>query len=277
MSAQPFSYHTHTTFSDGKNTAEEMISRAEELCWTDIGMTDHLIIHKNVFDTVADKSFPITDNRMFFDTFELAYDNSARNLEKLRQIASRHKIKVSLGYEVDYFTYDGWAEEFDTLVSKLDVDYLISGNHYLCSKDGLDIVRKVGFNKSSLDLEEKKQWLKRHFETIIKAIRSRRFAFIAHLDIMRWLDICGEHGFVEDRREIIKALAETNTAFELSTKGLRQSGDFYPSRWMVEESQKYNVPVVISDDAHCISDLGDNFDKAEALLAELNYTNRWKL
>ncbi|MBO5374344.1 MAG: PHP domain-containing protein, partial [Clostridia bacterium] len=34
-------YHLHTTFSDGKNTAEEMIKQAIALGCTEIGFSDH--------------------------------------------------------------------------------------------------------------------------------------------------------------------------------------------------------------------------------------------
>ena len=52
---QNFSYHTHTVFSDGHNTIEEMLDRAEELGWREIGISDHLIVHKNI---TRSRSFP---------------------------------------------------------------------------------------------------------------------------------------------------------------------------------------------------------------------------
>ena len=39
--------HTHTTFSDGKNTPEEMIERAKELGFVSLGFSDH---SETVFD-----------------------------------------------------------------------------------------------------------------------------------------------------------------------------------------------------------------------------------
>lgn len=46
---QNFSYHTHTVFSDGHNTIEEMLDRAEELGWREIGISDHLIVHQKYY------------------------------------------------------------------------------------------------------------------------------------------------------------------------------------------------------------------------------------
>ena len=45
---QNFSYHTHSTWSDGCNTLREMLDRAVSLGWKEIGFSDHLIVHKDM-------------------------------------------------------------------------------------------------------------------------------------------------------------------------------------------------------------------------------------
>ena len=47
---QKFSYHTHTNILgfDGKNTAEEMIKKAEEIGFEEIGISNHFIYHPNL-------------------------------------------------------------------------------------------------------------------------------------------------------------------------------------------------------------------------------------
>lgn len=45
---QNFSYHTHTNISDGKNTIEEMVAKAVDLGWKEIGISNHLIVHKDI-------------------------------------------------------------------------------------------------------------------------------------------------------------------------------------------------------------------------------------
>ena len=45
---QNFGYHTHTYFSDGANTVDEMIEQACHLGFREIGISDHLIVHKNI-------------------------------------------------------------------------------------------------------------------------------------------------------------------------------------------------------------------------------------
>ncbi len=64
---------------------------------------------------------------------------------------------------------------------------------------------------------------------------------------------------------------------EINTKGKNSIGSFYPARWILEELVKNNIPLIISDDAHSVSQLGQYFDEAETLLSQLNAIKRWSL
>lgn len=82
---QNFSYHTHTVFSDGHNTIEEMLDRAEELGWREIGISDHLIVHKNI---TRSRSFPrwmnSPNNHVYRTGFVAAAEDFARHAENVR-------------------------------------------------------------------------------------------------------------------------------------------------------------------------------------------------
>ncbi len=45
---QNFSLHTHTTFSDGRNSISEMVEQAKKLGWKAIGISDHLTVHPSL-------------------------------------------------------------------------------------------------------------------------------------------------------------------------------------------------------------------------------------
>lgn len=53
------------------------------------------------------------------------------------------------------------------------------------------------------------------------------------------------------------------------------AGRQYPDLWIIEALRDADVPVLISDDAHRVEQIGQHFEKAESLLQELNYTNRF--
>lgn len=101
--------HTHTVFSDGKNTAEEMVEAAISLGMEAIGFTDHSY-------TPFDPDIGIAPGR------EEEYRRTVRALKE----KYRDRITVFLGIEQDYHT-EGPAA---------DVEYIIGSVHYVC-RDGI--------------------------------------------------------------------------------------------------------------------------------------------
>lgn len=270
---QNFSYHTHTNFSDGKNTLEEMLNRAVELGWDEIGISDHLIVHKNIRNSRSWYRWQ-TEPHIYHSDFAEVYEAFSRHAEHIRKTAEKYPLKVRVGAEVDFFTYAGWSESFAQLREKLDMDYCISGNHFLFMDDGCEnLIDVKDIELLPLDIQETA--IRRHFKTIGQAAASGFFAFIAHLDYARKAAICQKGDFSEEKSELIKTLAAHNTATELSTKGLRKSDDFFPDSDMLKEIVANNIKLVISDDAHRVHELGFEFSKAEQVLSDLNYHNRW--
>lgn len=270
---QNFSYHTHTNFSDGKNSLEEMLARAVELGWKEIGISDHMIIHRNLKNSKSWERWK-TDAHIYHDDFSSTYEDFVRHAENVRKVSEHFNINVKVGAEVDFFTYSGWIDSFLKLKEKLGLDYYISGNHYLFIDDECENIIDIK-DTELLPYEEQVSALKRHFKTIGKAAESGIFSFIAHLDYARKAKICGKDDFVNEKLELIKTLAATDTATELSTKGLRKGDDFYPNSNMLKEIAKNNIKVVISDDAHRICELGYKFTEAEEALKNAKILNRW--
>lgn len=275
---QNYSYHTHTTYSDGRNTAEEMIQQAVKLGLKEFGISDHLTVHKNFqLSPSWPKLQKLNASFIYRYDFAEAKEFFKRYVDEVREIGSRYPLKLYLGAEVDYFPYDGWLDEFNDFREQVGLDFCITGNHFLLQDKGEFIFYPNDIAEIVTDLGAQKECLRYHFQTIMEAVKSGLFDFVAHLDYMRRLNICGDDDFVEEKKALIKCLADNHVPAELSTKGLRISGKYFPVSWMVQEMKKNNVQVVISDDAHQTSQIAQNFEEAETYLAEMNYTNRWKL
>ena len=136
-----FSYHTHTDFSDGRNTPEEMLQQAADLGWEEIGISDHLIVHKNIRQSFSWPRWEKTDKiEIFMPISTRRRDGFYRHADHLRKLARGYNLKVRVGAEVDFFCYDGWAEEFDAFANRLVLDYCISGNHFLPLNNGEQIL-----------------------------------------------------------------------------------------------------------------------------------------
>ena len=277
---QKFSYHTHTTFSDGKNTLDEMLQQAVNLGWKEIGISDHLIIHKNVKKSPFYHIFVERGvSHVYRDDFDKARKELIKNVAFFRETAAKYPIKVYLGYEVDFFTYKGWLEEFKDLIKEIDHDYLITGNHYFMSEDGEDVFDAYFYENAETPegLGAFETLLRRHYETIAQAVSSGLFTFLAHLDYARRNKMHKFFPMIEEQKNIVHQLKKANIACELSTKGLRRINDFFPSEPILKELIAQNVPIVISDDAHYTTELGIDFDKAEAQLELLGCQNRFHL
>ena len=272
---QKFSYHTHTPFSDGTNTIEEMLEYAVKLGWEEIGISDHLVIHKNIRNA---EYFGYERNNVFvFEDFESALKASNAHVEKIKEAARKYPLKVHTGFEVDYFPYQGWEESFKQLKSKSKADYFINGNHLFfdekCEKlIGINDPHAQRFNDTA-----KAEHISRHFQTIKKAIESGLYDFIAHVDYVRGTGFMEERDFEKEIMDIIKALVQNKIPTEINTKSYQKLGYFMPIRWILEELRDHNIPIVISDDAHNINELSNHFEKAEQHLTKLNYINRFQM
>lgn len=264
---QNFSYHTHTTFSDGRNSISEMVGQAKKLGWKAIGISDHLTVHPS-----------LSKGYTYFSSFSEALEPVKRHIATIREVAKENpEIKVYAGFEVDYFPLSGWMGEFREFKQKIDVDYLINGNHQVTSEDGTEVYEIYHFQRYGLSESKIKELFHNHFSNIRKAIESDEFSFLAHIDFARWSGVIGEYDFAEEIKGIVTALKEHNMPTEINTKGKNSIGSFYPARWIIEELVKNDIPLVISDDAHSVSQLGQYFDEAESLLSQLHATKRWSL
>lgn len=101
---QKFDLHTHTTYSDGHNTPEEMILKAIELGLEKIGISDHSY-------TSCDESYCMMNDK---------YDSYIKEINELKE-KYKDKIEVLCGIEQDYYG-DIPADAFD---------YSIGSVHYI--------------------------------------------------------------------------------------------------------------------------------------------------
>ena len=275
---QKFTYHCHTNFSDGESSVEEMIAQAAKLGFTEIGITDHIEIHKNIISSPdREKVLAASWDRIQRDNFDDLKPLASKHIKTIRETAKKYPIDVLVGFEVDFFSYPEWLGDFNKFKSGLDIDYLISGNHMATSPNDDTVFFITTIKEHAKSPSEADQYIKTHFQNIKKSIESNLFSFIAHLDFVRWGGVVGEHDYKDERMELIETLAKTGTPTEINTKGMASVGGFYPAQWMLKEMNIRKIPIVISDDAHHINQIGIHFDKAEALLDTMNYKHRFDL
>ncbi len=266
LKVQPYSYHTHTNFSDGHDELEVMIRRAKEIGFSEIGVSDHLIVHKNMRQGPSWQYMEKNRAAYIYNSdFKSVLDKYRRHCDDLRKMARQENFRILVGFEVDYFPYNGWEDEFRWFISQLDYDYLHTGNHFFCSEDGEQIINMTYFTQVCPDETLYEKYFSRHFKVLAQAVNSKLFKFLAHMDYMRRFCATG-YGvnlFWEEKEAVLQALQSTNTALEVSTKGLRKIGDFYPDSVILRRAGRMGIAAVVSDDAHCAEELGEDFARAE--------------
>lgn len=272
MTIQKFSYHTHTNsfgIYDGRSSIDEMLTAAKAIGFEEIGISNHLICN-----TSGTRFTP-----QFFTDFNAAETVYLKTIEEIRTLAQAYNIKVYVGFEVDYFMSATWCKNFEKLIDKLEVDYLIGSTHCLMNKDAswFQNIYEMQWKPVVVSDEQREEGIKNYWLNIVASIKSGYFDFVAHLDVIKIFNMGLEPKWDEYKWKVIEALSEMKTPYELNTSGWTKSEEQHPHTWMLEELNKRNVPVVISDDAHSTSMLGQHFEKAEQLLSDLNYTNRWKM
>lgn len=279
LKVQNFSYHNHTNFSDGKNSLEEMVAQAKKIGFCEMGISDHLIVHKNIEQSL---SWPMMsakrDSHIYQRDFKSNLSEYQKHCEEIRKISKKENIKLYVGFEVDFFTYDGWLEEFKEFLSQLDYDYLVSGNHFLYDESGETIINIHKNIADFMGVEQVRKLVSQHFLNIKSSIESGLFAFLAHFDYVRKMgrQYCDSCDYEKEKTAVLDALSLKDVGMEISTKGLRKINDFYPASEILDGAAKRGIKMLINDDAHRTDELGADFDKAEEVLTKHGITNRFR-
>ena len=268
---QNYTYHCHTHALgkyDGKNSAQEMIEQAERIGFSEIGISNHMCYHPNI-----ELSNPMNIN----DIYE-AIDTYSQIISEVKQAAQGKKIKVYVGFEVDFFSSKRWRDDFEKISSMIQADYYIGASHVIQTSDESIIMNPYDVILHGYPCPKNfiKDNYHNYWNNLIEAIKSGYFSFMAHIDLHKIFNLGIESEWNEHKLQVIDALSKYNQPFELNTSGWNKANEQHPHNWMLQELAIRDVPVIISDDAHSIQMLGQHFERAEYLLSSINYKTRWK-
>lgn len=267
---QKYTYHTHNNSQgifDGKSSCEEMISKAEELGFEEIGVSNHFILHP----------YAPENNKMFFRDKNEAMDVYKRSYEEIDEVASKHKIKVYKGFEVDFFPSSRWRNMFEEMIKELNPDYLIGATHFIRTKDETKMYNIYHLDQlpKSITKEEMNDLLINYWKNIVESIESGYFNFIAHIDYCTLFNLCISSEWDEYKWQVINTIKKYKQPFEINTGGIDKIGRPFPDWWFTEELIKSSIPVLISDDSHHVDQIGRHFTEIELWLQKYNNVNRF--
>ncbi|MBE6599255.1 MAG: histidinol-phosphatase HisJ family protein [Ruminococcaceae bacterium] len=223
--------HTHSTYSDGKNTLEEMIETAIEKGFVSLGFSDHGY-------TDFDTSYCISREG------ELEY---RRELIGLKE-KYRGQLDIFSGIEMDCF---GDAPDYD-------YDYTIGSVHYVKANGAYHTI-DLGRDSQRAIVEEQfggsfNDMAKAFYEQAAEAVILRKPDIVGHFDLITKYSLFDTEDPVY-RDAALSALREVMkhcTLFEVNTgaiaRGLRTNP--YPDDFLLREIQQRGGRVILGSDCH---------------------------
>lgn len=247
--------HTHTKFSDGAKTIEEMVCAAIEKNMISIGISDH----------------SYTDFDLRYCMKPEAFSDYHRELVRVKAKYAG-QIEVYAGLE-----YDGYTK----LENRELYDYLIGDCHYVKTCDGYH----------SVDHAKDEQWqaIEKYFDSDPQKYAKAYFETYAERtainrpDILGHFDLAAKFGFVnEDDPVYRKAAIETMLAcleitpiVEINTGAISRKirTTQYPHNFILKEILSHNGKVILSSDSHRPENICFWFDEAVEVLKRIGFTS----
>ena len=226
--------HVHSVFSDGKDTAEEMVLAALSLGLDCVGLSEH--------------AHAESDNCAMTPEATAAYRAETARLKE--KYAGR--IQVLCGIELDYYSDD--CLEYDYSIGSVHSIRMPDG-HYLCvdwTEDRLKADADRYFGGDWMALAEA------YFETESRIVEKTNCDIIGHFDLLTKFnegDRLFDTGSLRYRRawqEAADILLKTGKVFEINTGAMSRGyrSDPYPSQEIREYIRQRGGKMILSSDSH---------------------------
>lgn len=238
-------YHTHSRFSDGKNTYLELLHEAKNKGVTELGFSDHLCLN---FPDWAIK--------------QKDFNNVIKEITDIKE-TNDLPVKVKFGLEVDYL--EGKEQEIKHAIELFPVDYVIGSVHYI---DGWNFDTNIkDYNKVDIN-----QFYNDYFIALNKAAKSGLFDIIGHADLAKKFNFYPEFDLNKHYENLAKAFKDADVVIELNTSGKdKMCKEFYPSDQFLSSCFQQNVPITLGSDTHKVSHIARYYDEAIEKLKSIGY------
>lgn len=262
---QRFNLHTHSVFSDGKSTPEEIVIEAIKQGLKVIGLSDHSPVP-------FENSFAIKNNEV---------QNYIGTIKSLKE-KYKSQIDIYCSMEMDFIP--GIVNNFRQTKQSLGLDYMIGSVHLV----GNDINRLWFIDGSKYETYDEglfnyfdgdiRRGVRSFFHQYNEMIVTEEFDIVGHLDKIKMHN--RDRYFHEEDKwyrdylmETLTLIKEKSLIVEVNTRGIykKRSTDFYPSTWLLPVMRKMNIPVLISSDSHKTEEITLCFKEAEEALINAGY------
>ena len=120
---------------------------------------------------------------------------------------------------------------------------------------------------------EQNMLIHHYWQNVRAAADSRLFDFMAHLDLIKKVGLGTAEIWREEELKTVKTIKNSGAKVEINTSHFRFGEEPYPSRRIMKMLAEYDVPVLLSDDAHQKENITAGFFKAQKIAEECGITN----
>lgn len=246
-------FHTHTYYSDAKNTPTEMIESAIRFGFKSIGFSDHAYMSH-------DGRWCMTEEET------LKYYNE---LKKLKE-EYKGKINVYIGLELDAFS-DGFRP---------DLDFTLGSIHYI-KKDGayLEIDRSGETMNNSVNKYyggDVYAYCADYYEMVSNVVETTKCDFIGHFDLVTkfneadcMFDTKNER-YIAAWKKAVDKLLKYNMPFEINTGAIARKARLtpYPALDICDYIDSKGGFFILTSDCHDAEQLTCCFDETEKIYSK---------
>ena len=262
---QQFNLHTHSIFSDGKSSPEEVVLEAINQGLKVLGFSDHS---------------PVP----FENSFAIKNDNVQNYISTIKTLKEKYKDQIDIYCSMEMDFIPRIIKDFKKTKEELGLDYMIGSVHLV----GNDVDRLWFIDGSKVETYDEglfnyyggdiKKGVKTFFYQYNEMIETEEFDIVGHFDKIKMHN--RDRYFTEEDKwyrdlvlETLTLIKEKSLIVEVNTRGIykKRSSDFYPATWLLPIMREMNVPVVISSDAHKPEELTLCFKEAEEALKAAGY------
>lgn len=245
---QKANFHTHTKYSDGKNTPVEMIEAAIGFGFRSLGFSDHSYMHSQ-------------------ETYTMTPEGQIAYRWEIRELAETYadRIRIFCGIELDADSALPAPGEYDFILASVH-EILYHGAFYAIdsSKEKQQYLVDTVFGG---DFTE---FAKRYFYALTEHVIQQKTDIVGHFDLITKYGLAPEDNPVyrDAALEAVREIVKHCPLFELNTgaiaRGLRTVP--YPAAFLVDEIKRLGGRFIINSDCHYKEKLTVWFDEGEAFL-----------
>lgn len=252
--------HNHTTYADGRDTAEEMVRAALALGFHTLGFSEH--------------------GHADYDDNSMSPAQEPEYRAEIRRLKAKYagRIHILLGYEHDFLSPAN-VSEYEYYIES--VHYVPSGGELYCVDHTREILQDAIDRLYGGDVYA---MCRDYFDTVCRSIESTNAAIIGHIELVMKFNEQRDLFDDKDLRYLEPALACAELAarsgrlVEINTGAISRGWrtEPYPSAAMLRRVRECGGRIILSSDCHNSDFLDCHFAEAAELARACGFRTAWE-